>query len=77
MPRSDTIYLAPSEARCEPNGHCKSAVTCARVLASIPQGSRVESRSPAWCMAYLSVSSARKAAPGMTGAKVHDHWSKP
>lgn len=34
--RTDRIYLAPSEARCEPSRPCGQRSTCARYLAEIP-----------------------------------------
>lgn len=34
--RSDRIYLAPSEARCEPSNPCGQRSTCARYLSAIP-----------------------------------------
>ena len=34
--RTDRVFLAPSEPRCEPVGKCRQKDTCARRLAVIP-----------------------------------------
>lgn len=81
MTRDPSIYLAPSEPRCNPIKHCPDASTCARALATIPQGTPLASRDPAECKFgswtvsyYISVSQARKALKGAPVRKPALPW---
>lgn len=40
--RSDRIKLNPAESRCEPQRPCTMRSKCARIQATIPQGTAVE-----------------------------------
>ena len=80
MKRTDTVFLAKSEPRCEPSGYCPRKAQCARYLVKPEQGRPVADYTVqaitylyiAYCAAYMDATKHRDPPPSSGGPRVHE-----
>ena len=79
MKRGETVFLALTEARCNPSGYCVRKAGCARFLVKQDQGRPVTDYTLAhtiytagWCAGYMDASKHRDPLPGQGGPRVHE-----
>lgn len=79
MKRGDVVYLAKTEAKCNPSGYCTRKANCARYLVQSEQGRPVTDYSLqslayaiGWCGGFLDAAKHRDPLPGAGGPRVHE-----
>lgn len=78
MKRGDVVYLAKTEAKCNPSGYCTRKANCARYLVQSEQGRPVTDYSlhsityGSWCPGWMDASKHRDPPPSQGGPRVHE-----
>ena len=78
MRRGEMVFLAKTEARCEPSGYCARKAGCARFLVKPEQGRPLTDFSlqgvtyMAWCAGYMDAAKHRDPLPVAGGPRVHE-----